>query len=104
MHSLSPLSPIQQLILDCVDLASSLDSLDTRDYSLYVIATVLSSQTQFEAISRRRQALSPSGVEEAWIDFMLDGLLVRLKNLKSRIGITTPIRCNSHGMADRLAG
>lgn len=104
MHSLSPLAPVQQFILDCVDLASSLDSLDIRDYRLYVIATVLSSQTQYHALLLRRQDLSPSSAEEAWIDFMLDSLLARLRSLKSRIGISTPIHCISHAPAARKAG
>lgn len=99
MNSLSPLPPVEQFILDCVDLTSSLDSLDIRDYSLYVIATVLSTQTQYHALLLRRQNLSPSIAEEAWIDFMLDSLRARLRSLKSRIGIMTPIPCISHTAA-----
>lgn len=98
MNSLS-LSPVHQFILDCLDLASTLDSLDIRDYRLYLIATVLSSQTEYRALLLRRQALSPSFVEEAWVDFLLDALLTQLRSLKSRIGISTPIRCISHTTA-----
>lgn len=98
MNSLS-LSPVHQFILDCLDLASTLDSLDIRDYRLYLIATVLSSQTEYRALLLRRQALSPSVVEEAWVDFLLDALLTQLRSLKSRIGISTPIRCISHTTA-----
>lgn len=90
--------------MDCVDLASSLDSLDPRDYSLYVIATVLSSQTQYHALLLRRQGLSPSSAEEAWIDFMLDSLLARLSSLKRRIGIGAPIQCISKAPAGLKAG
>ncbi|HLJ79691.1 MAG TPA: hypothetical protein VKT75_19900 [Acidobacteriaceae bacterium] len=104
MDSLSPLAPVQQFIMDCVDLASSLDSLDPRDYSLYVIATVLSSQTQYHALLLRRQGLSPSSAEEAWIDFMLDSLLARLSSLKRRIGIGAPIQCISKAPAGLKAG
>lgn len=98
MNSLS-LPPVHQFILDCLDLASSLDSLDTRDYRLYLIATVLSSQTQYRALLLRRQALSPSVAEQAWVDFLLDALLTQLKSLKSRIGISTPLRCISRTTA-----
>jgi hypothetical protein len=104
MHSLFRLPPAQQFILDCVDLASSLDSLDPRDYRVYLIAAVLSSQTQYHSLLLRRQDLSPSSVEEAWIDFMLDGLLARLRSLKSRIGIGMPAQYISHAVTDRKAG
>lgn len=104
MHSQSPFPPVQQFILDCVDLASSLDTLDTRDYRLYVIATVLSSQIQFHSLLIRRESLSLSPDEEAWVDFMLDSLLARFRSLKNRIGIRTPIQCNCHPIAERLAG
>lgn len=99
MLSLAPLPPVQQFIRDCVDLASSLDSLDTRDYRLYLIASVLTSQTEYHALLLRRKALSPSVVEAAWVDFMLEGLLTRLSSLKSRIGIGTPAYCSSHAAA-----
>jgi len=83
----SPLSAVQQFVLDCADLASSLDSLDTRDYRLYLHAAVLSGRAQYHALLTRRQDLSPSIVEEGWVDFMLDGLLARVSFLESRIGM-----------------
>jgi hypothetical protein len=82
-----PLAPFQQFILDCADLASSLDSLDTRDHRSCVLAAILSGRTQCHALMLRRQALSPSVVEEAWLDFMLDGLLTRLRFLESHVGM-----------------
>ena len=104
MHCLSSLPPVQQFILDCVDLASSLDSLDRRDYRVYLIAAVLSSQTQYHSLLLRRRDLSPSTTEEAWIEFLLDGLLARLRSLKSRIGIGTPAQYISHAITNRKAG
>ncbi|HTV14440.1 MAG TPA: hypothetical protein VME68_06980 [Acidobacteriaceae bacterium] len=47
---------------------------------------VLSGQTQYEALLQRRQTLSPTIVEGAWVDFILDGLLMRLRFLESQIG------------------
>jgi hypothetical protein len=85
MQSAFPLAPIQQFILDCAEVASSLDSLDTGGHRLHLLASILSGHTQYHALLQRRQALSPSIVEEAWVDFMLDGLLTRLRFLESRV-------------------
>jgi len=81
-----PLPPTQQFIFDCADLASSLDSLHTRNHCSYLPDAVLSGQTQYEALLQRRQTLSPTIVEGAWVDFILDGLLMRLRFLESQIG------------------
>ncbi len=89
----SSLSPVQQFVLDCADLASTLDSLDTRDYRLYLHAAVLTGRAQYDALLMRRLALSPSIVEEGWVDFMLDGLLARVRFLESRIRLTAPCVC-----------
>jgi hypothetical protein len=90
MPSPFPLPPVQQLILDCAELASSLDSVDTRDHRPRVLAAVLSSRAQFNALLVRRQILSTSLVEESWVDFMFDSLRARLRSVESRIGLSAP--------------
>jgi hypothetical protein len=90
-HSRSPFPPAQQFILDCAELASTLDSLDPRGHRFYVVATLLSSRAQYHALLLRREELSPSAIEEKWIDFMLDALLARLTILEGRIQIGTQI-------------
>lgn len=88
MQSPSPLPPVQQFILDCAELASNLDSLDTGDQRAALLAGILSGQTEYHALLLRRNTLSPSSAEEAWVDFMIDCLVSRLKFLGSRAGIS----------------
>jgi hypothetical protein len=83
-----PLAPFQQFILDCADLASSLDSLNTQGLRSYLLAALFSGKTQYRALLLRREALSPSVVEAAWVDFMLEGLLARLRFLESHVRIS----------------
>ncbi|HTV53335.1 MAG TPA: hypothetical protein VMI06_00295 [Terriglobia bacterium] len=90
MQSPSPFLPVQQFILDCADLASSLDSLEMRDHRGYLLAAILSGRTRYDALLLRRQHLSPSSVEEGWLEFMLDGLLARVRFLESHIGKDAP--------------
>jgi hypothetical protein len=85
-----PLSPVQQFILDCAELASTLDSLDTRDPRPHLRAVVLTCRAQYHVLLLRRQDLSPSIVEDGWLGFMLDSLLSRVRFLESRIGIHAP--------------
>jgi hypothetical protein len=87
LTSQSPISlaPVQQFIFDCADLASNLDSLDRRDHRSYLLAAILSGKTQYHALALRRQDLSPSIVEEAWVDFLLEGLQTRLKFLETQV-------------------
>lgn len=87
MQSPSPLPPVQQFILDCAELASSLDSLDTHDHYSDVVAGVLNAQTQLDALLLRRHALSSSSDEEVWVEFMVDCLRARLRFLGGRVGM-----------------
>lgn len=78
----SALPPFQQFILDCADLASSLDDLDLQDRSLNFFGFIAEGWVQHDALMRRRRDLASSVIEEAWIDFMLDGLRARLTFLE----------------------
>lgn len=87
MQSPSPRPAIQQFILDCAELASSLDALDTQAGRAELLSAVVTGEAQYHALLERRQALSPSPLEEAWVDFMLDALRSRLGYLESRMGM-----------------
>lgn len=87
MKSSSPRPAIQQFILDCGELASCLDTLDTRANRPELLSAVVTGEAQYHALVERRQALSPSPLEEAWVDFMLDALRSRLGYLESRMGM-----------------
>ncbi|HSY01819.1 MAG TPA: hypothetical protein VK819_06675 [Acidobacteriaceae bacterium] len=97
MQSRSPFPPAQQFILDCAELASTLDSLDPGGHRFYVVATLLSSRAQYHALLLRREELSPSVVEERWMEFMLDALLARLTILEGRIQIGTQLVRKARG-------
>jgi len=79
----SALPPFQQFILDCADLASSLDDLDLQDHRLNFFSVITEGWKGHDALLARRQRLSPSVIEEAWVDFMLDGLRARLTFLEN---------------------
>ena len=87
MPSPFPLSSVQQFILECAELASSLDSLDTQEHQDDVRDAVLNGQASCQALLLRRHALTTSADEEAWVDFMIDCLLSRLRFLGRRVGI-----------------
>lgn len=87
MQSPSPRPVIQQFILDCAELASSLDALDTQAARPELLSAVINGEGRFHALLERRRDLSPSPLEEAWVDFMLDALRSRLSYLESRIGM-----------------
>lgn len=87
MQSPSPRPVIQQFILDCADLASCLDALDTKAARAELLSAVLNGEAHYHVLLERRQGLSPSPLEEAWVDFMLDALRSRLSYLESRMGM-----------------
>ncbi|HTV13370.1 MAG TPA: hypothetical protein VME68_01570 [Acidobacteriaceae bacterium] len=86
----SSLPPFQQFILDCADLASKLDDLDLHNPCLNVPAVIADGWAQKDALLHRRQALSTSLIEEAWVEFMLDGLRARLTFLESHAASNPP--------------
>lgn len=88
----SPLSPVQQFILDCADVASTLDALHTRNHHR-LHAALLSGRVEYQSLVQRREDLSPSTNEEAWVGLMLDGLLARLRFLESRLAMNAPGLC-----------
>jgi hypothetical protein len=53
-----------------------------------LLSPILAGEAQYHALLERRQALSPSPLEEAWVDFMLDALRSRLRYLEKRMGMT----------------
>lgn len=85
------LPPFQQFILDCADLASSLDDISLHDSRINVFAVIADGWEQHDALVHRRKALLTSVVEDAWIGFLLDGLRARLTFLESHTGSRTPI-------------
>ncbi|HEY6446994.1 MAG TPA: hypothetical protein VIY53_11075 [Acidobacteriaceae bacterium] len=87
MQSPSPRPAIQHFILDCAELASCLDALDTGAGRPELLGAVLTGEAQYHALLERRQSLSPSPLEEAWVDFMLDALRSQLGYLESRMGM-----------------
>jgi hypothetical protein len=82
---------VQQFILDCADLASSLDSLDIRENRHDMPDAVLSGNARYSSLLTRRKSLWATASEQAWLDFTLEGLRARLKFLESRTGNVRPL-------------
>jgi hypothetical protein len=82
----STLAPVEEFILDCADLASSLDSLNLGDDPLNLMAAADIGRVHYESLQlQRQQDLSPSIVEEGWVDFMLDNVRARLEFIEARV-------------------
>lgn len=76
---------IQQFILDCAEMASSLDSLDLRENRHELPDAILIGKARYSSLLTRRKTLWATAAEQVWLDFMLDGLLARLKFLENRV-------------------
>ena len=96
MQLQSVLSPVEQFILDCADLASALDNLDLRaDNPGSLTAAAMQGRYRFDALLLQRQSrLSPTVVEAGWIDFMLDNVRSRLQFVESRVQQIQPRASN----------
>jgi hypothetical protein len=82
---------VQQFILDCADLASSLDSLDIRENRHDMPEAVQSGNARYSSLLTRRKALWATASEQVWLDFALEGLRARLKFLERRTGNVRPL-------------
>lgn len=79
------LSTVRQFIQDATDAAARLDGVSTRHEREIFALTLRRGRDDYETLLKRRDSLPFVPVDEAVVNFLMDGIQTRLKFMGKRV-------------------